>query len=132
MALLALFSLTGCDSVHLGYGYETVVVNESGTPYVIEVVHSPHGSRCHAVAPGATVRIDVVAEGNPAPESVALLDRNCRVMQDLSGSYGEGGVITLMGNAPPTFVPNRRITGRNDVSDYLTGSRTCEEAASSL
>jgi hypothetical protein len=131
LVLLATLTL-GCQAAgSTGAQYETIVVNETTTPYIVEADPMPGITRFHAIPPGATTRVDVISDVNGAAEAVTILEADCELIYDLIRVEGHGGVVTITPDGT-NFVPERPLTANSTVSDAADGSASCADAAASL
>jgi hypothetical protein len=131
-ALIAACLVAACSLILNPPGAEIVVVNDTTGEYVVEVV-DPYGTRYYAIARNSVVLIDTVADANPPPDAVTLLDDVCRVVRQVHGEFAGGGVVSIQADGAPTFTPGRPGGGHADrPSDQFTGEPTCQAAAGAL
>jgi hypothetical protein len=109
-------------------GVETVVVNETPVPVVVEVIDSVN-ARYFPVEPGMSVVVDTVGEVNSPPERLAVRDQLCSVGLPIEADFSHGGIVTVGSALPPTFAPGRRGSG---VYPEHSGFSTCELAAATI
>ncbi len=125
-----LFVVTGCER-----GFETVVRNESATPFVVEVDEITE-KRYYPVPSGTTVLVDTVGHSNPGAETITLYTGGCAVVGPVSGYFWEGGVISLDSEGQPSFEPGRSIqislSDLRGPSEREGAELTCEAAADRL
>lgn len=134
LALVALLAtiVAGCDVRFLldPGSNPTKLFNDSPEPIVIEVIEEAgRFRRFYPSKPGATVTIDTIGEGNGVASQVSLLNLSCDLLDEVSGDFRGGGLITFRGPGNAVFEEGLRV-GSGD--EYDARMATCVQAAKSL